>query len=200
MRAVCAPRRDPRMTQLSLQRGKLDRQVSGKQSEERRLQAQINAYQRRIESTPARETELTALTRDYDTLKEVYTKLLARKEEAKISASLQEDEIGEQFVIVEPAKLPTQASSPNRFQLNLIGGVLGLLLGIGLAALVEYRDTSARTERDILSGFGLPVLAAIPVMTSRAERRWIKVRQVAWCVAGLFGAGATTMWLRHFVR
>lgn len=192
-------RRDPRTAQLSLQREKLDRQVSSKQAEEAGLKAQINSYQRRIDGTPARETELTALTRDYDTLKEVYTKLLARKEEAKISASLQEDEIGEQFVIIEPAKLPTQPSSPNRLQRNIVGGLFGLLLGIGLAAFAEYRDTSARTERDILSGFGLPVLAAIPVMTTTAEIRWNRIRQVAWSLIGLSGAAATTMWLRHFV-
>ena len=43
-----------------------------------------------------------------------------------------------------------------------LGG--GLLLGLGLALVMEMRDTSLRTERDIEFALRLPVLAMVPMI------------------------------------
>ena len=59
----------------------------------------------------------------------------------------------------EPALFP---SSP-KVLLNLaLGTALGLLIGIGLAFLVEYLDTSIKTMEDAEATLGLPVLGVIP--------------------------------------
>jgi len=49
--------------------------------------------------------------------------------------------------------------------------VLGVGIGIALIVLVELRDTSFKTDEDLLSVLGLPVLAVVPLMQSNAERR-----------------------------
>ena len=43
--------------------------------------------------------------------------------------------------------------------------------GSALVALLEYRDTSFKTDDDIVTTLSLPVLAVIPVMTNAIERR-----------------------------
>jgi len=51
--------------------------------------------------------------------------------------------------------------SPN-VKLNIaIGLVLGLMIGVGLAFLLEYLDTTIKTESDIEKSIGVPVIGSI---------------------------------------
>jgi polysaccharide chain length determinant protein (PEP-CTERM system associated) len=181
--AAPAARRSPeqasRLTQLVANRAKLERQIASRQAEETRLVAQIEEYRRRIDATPGREAALTALMRDYDTLKTLYSNLLSKKEEAKVSANLQQNDIGEQFVIASPATVPGEPASPNRLQLDIVGTLSGLLIGLGLAALLEYRDTSLRSAEDLTATVGLPLLAAIPVIRTPSEWRSTRAKRAA---------------------
>ena len=64
--------------------------------------------------------------------------------------------------IIAPATPPESPSSPKQ-GLNLVVSCLaGLLLGIMVAFLVEYLDTSVKTMADAESLLGLPVLTVIP--------------------------------------
>ena len=60
---------------------------------------------------PTRESELVELTRDYATLQGLYSSLLAKKEESKIAANLERRQIGEQFKLLDPARLPERPIS-----------------------------------------------------------------------------------------
>jgi hypothetical protein len=60
--------------------------------------------------------------------------------------------------------------------MNLIGALAGLGFGLLVAGLLEYRDTSLRTDEDVIVALSLPVLALVPTMRSdpdhvRARRR-----------------------------
>ena len=44
-------------------------------------------------------------------------------------------------------------------------------LGLAMVALIEFRDTTFRTEQDILTVLALPVLATVPAILTAAERR-----------------------------
>ena len=149
----------------------LDRQLATKQAEERRLRGLLGTYQGRVEATAGRESELTGLMRDYETLRKNYDSLLAKQEDSKVAAALEERAIGEQFSTIDQARLPEKPISPNRPMINLIGAAVGLGLGLGLVAFLEYRDNSFRTDDEVVRILALPVMAVIPVMLSRAERR-----------------------------
>ena len=58
---------------------------------------------------------------------------------------------------------------PNRRVITAAGGSVGLLIGLGLVTLFEYRDPSLRTEHEVMAAVGLPVLAAIPIIKSEIE-------------------------------
>jgi uncharacterized protein involved in exopolysaccharide biosynthesis len=55
--------------------------------------------------------------------------------------------------------------------INAAGALGGLALGLALAALLEYRDSSLRTNRDVALVLAVPVLAFIPMMLTTADRR-----------------------------
>ena len=174
-----------RIRNLQNEMQNIDRQIAYKEAEERRLRGVIATYQARVEAAPKRESELIELTRDYTTLQQLYTGLLAKREDSKIAANLERRQAGEQFRILDPARVPEQPFSPNRMRMNLMGAIAGLALGLGLVALLEYRDTTLRTDDDVLSTLNLPVLAVIPLLVTSVDdrrqkrRRWAAVAAAA---------------------
>jgi polysaccharide chain length determinant protein (PEP-CTERM system associated) len=163
--------RRARARQVKIEMTKLDEQIAGKESDMRELRQRMTEYQTRVDAVPGHESELTGLMRDYDTLQKVYADLLAKKENSQISANLERQQVGEQFKVIDPARLPEEPFSPNRTRIALMAAALGLFLGIGVLGVIEYRDMTLRTEDEIVRTLVLPVIAAIPIMTAIADAR-----------------------------
>jgi polysaccharide chain length determinant protein (PEP-CTERM system associated) len=148
----------------------LDRQTQFKESEETRLRGVVSEYQRRIEAVPGVESEWVALSRDYETQQNAYKELLGKSEQSKVAVDLERRQIGEQFRILDPAGVPVRPISPIRIKINAIGLAIGLMLGLGIAAFFELKDSSFRTESDVVDVLSLPVLALVPYVETAAER------------------------------
>ena len=165
IRPTCRGCRD-----LQTEEQMLQRRIVERQEDERKLLAQMTVYRQRLEAAPGVESELTQLMRDYTTLQNSYQSLLGKSQDAKVSANLERRQIGEQFKIIDSPRMPQRPTSPNRLKYNLAAALAALAVGLGLAALLEYRDSSLRTEDDIVTALSLPVLALVPTMTTRVER------------------------------
>jgi capsular exopolysaccharide synthesis family protein len=63
--------------------------------------------------------------------------------------------------VVKPAELPKAPTKPNKKRNLLIGLILGLFGGIGLAFFIDYLDNTVRQSRDLEGRFGLTVLGAV---------------------------------------
>jgi len=155
------------------------RQITLKESEERRLRGVVANYQRRVDIVPTRESELTELTRDYTTMRDMYSSLLSKKEESGIAANLERRQIGEQFKLLDPARLAEKPYSPNRLAINLAGMAGGLAVGLLLITLIEYRSATFNTDEEITSVLALPVLATVPFMQSHHEETSARRRRIA---------------------
>jgi polysaccharide chain length determinant protein (PEP-CTERM system associated) len=182
-----------RMWSLRQELEQIDRQIATKEADAARLQRNILEYQRRVAAVPTRESDMTALMRDYDTLEKSYQLLLANKQASTISTNLERKQVGEQFKELDPAQLPERPFSPKRLQLNALGAAAGLLLGLAIGALLEFRDTTLRTEDHVTSILKLPLLATVPVLDSMRQRRVRKLRLLgSTAVLGL-GVGAAAL-------
>ena len=166
----------------------------------RGINGQIAFYTRRLENTPKHEQELAILTRDYDTSKELFKSLLTKRGEADMASELELRQKGENFRVIEPARLPERPAGPNRFRLLLVG--LALALGASGAAVVlaEQVDTSFRRVDEIRSTLPLPVLSAIPRITTEQDRVRT-LRQRRWATAavgfGLVVVAGTSFVIAH---
>lgn len=176
-----------RLTEFRAQLEAVDRQVAHKTEEERRLRAIIAGYRAKVEAAPTRETELVSLTRDYETLQQQYRGLLGKYEESKVAANLERRQIGEQFRILDPARVPERPFTPNRPIITAIGAAVGLMLGFALAGAIEFGNRSVRSVSDVILVCGIPVLATLPALTPQAGQSKRK-RLFVW----LLGAGTTT--------
>ena len=130
--------------------------------EAKNLKEQISIYQKRIEDTPRREQEIALLTRDYDLLKTNYQSLMDKKIQAQMAENLEQKQQGEQFKILDPARIPEKPIKPDRNKILLMGGVLGLAAGLGLAWFRESLDQSFHAVSDIEDYLGIPVIATLP--------------------------------------
>ena len=139
-----------------------DQVIAEKTREQGKIQQAIKVYQDRVQSSPAVEQQYKELTRDYQTALEFYNDLLKKRDQSAMATDLERQQEGEQFKILDPANLPDQPSFPNRPAFALGGLAGGLALGLGIAFLLESRDTSFRTERDVEFALRQPVLAMVP--------------------------------------
>ena len=159
------------IVQLTAERDNLDRQIASFLVEEQRLQAQISQYQARVDAVPSRESEMTELTRDYDTLQTTYRTLLAKKEESQIATNLESREIGEKFRVIDAARVPEEPIAPNRTLIHVGGVFAGLVLGLALSLLLELRNTAVATPADVVDLLDLPVLAMVPIVVTTTVTR-----------------------------
>ena len=183
--------RRSRLEGLRAELSAVERQIAQKVAEEERLRRVLLNYQRRIESGPTREAELTVLTRDYDTLQQTYRGLLTKKQESAIAANLERQQTDAHFKVLDPARLPEQPFAPKRARLYAIAAMGGLALGLMFAVVLEWLDRGLRTHDDVRVALGLPVLAAIPLVSAppRRARRAATVVSIGTivlaCVAAL---------------
>jgi len=147
--------------QLRAQLRGLDLSISQKKHDQAKLQSGIGMYQDRIQASPGVQEEYKTLTRDYQTAQNFYDDLLRRLKQSEMASNLERRQQGEQFKVMDAPNLPEAPTFPNRAVFFAGGLFLGALLGFLITALLEYRNTEVRSERDIWAFTKLPTLGVI---------------------------------------
>ena len=122
------------------------------------LETVVEEYSVRMSGLPDAELELARLERSKAINEEVYSMLVQRYEEAKISEEGKLSNIR----IINRATLPKFPVSPKVKMNILIGLLLGLGLGIGAAFLIESLNTKLNNLSDVERYVKLPILGTIP--------------------------------------
>jgi polysaccharide chain length determinant protein (PEP-CTERM system associated) len=141
-----------------------DQVIQDRTNQQEEIHRRIRLYQSRVEASPSIEQEYKALTRDYQSALEFYNTLLKQRDLAAMATDLERQKQSEQFRVLDPASYPDRPSFPDQTQFSLGGLAAGLALGAALTLLLEMRDTSVRSDRDIESLLHLPVLAVVPTL------------------------------------
>jgi capsular exopolysaccharide synthesis family protein len=118
--------------------------------------------------------ELAALQVEYNALAErkkdsdgVYDQVRTRFTEISLSAQVEMNNVR----VNEMAMVPARPIRPD-LRLNLaIGLMAGLLLGLGLAFLVEQLDTSVKDREEVEARTGVPCLGLVPSIPGPRKRR-----------------------------
>jgi len=159
---------DPFYKEMEGQLAATDMEIKRLKDEEARTKAKVAEYQIRLENIPVREMALTNLSRDYANTKERYQNLLKKSEEAQQAENLERRQKGEQFKVIDPARIPEKPFSPNIPRNLLFAILLGMGLGFGMAFFREQMDRSFKDAEDLETTLGFKVLANIPKVEKKA--------------------------------
>lgn len=171
-----ASRVDPSLLPLKSALDEADAEIKSLKDQEKILRRSIATYEHRVESSPLREQQLQALSRDYQTTSDLYASLQKRYEEAQMSESMERGQKGERFQILEPAIPPMSPASPRRLRLLVLGLFMSLAVAAGAVVFSEKLDSTFHSASDLRAFTRIPVLASIPRIVTRADstRRKLK--------------------------
>ncbi|MEP7273224.1 MAG: polysaccharide biosynthesis tyrosine autokinase, partial [Acidobacteriota bacterium] len=99
--------------------------------------------------------------------KSIYQDFLTRSSNLKLQKADQDERKSK---VIEPAFVPATPTGPNRLRTILIGLLASLILGVAIALLIEYLDSSVKTVDDIARYAALPTLGVIPVIGGSKSR------------------------------
>ncbi len=165
-------------SELAFQLKNIDTEIRNMKRDSAHLREQIAMYKKRIENTPKREQELLDLTRDYDNLRRTYDSLMARKIQAEEAAALERRQQGEQFRIIDPARVPEVPIKPAIGKILLMAFALAFGGPAGVAIGIEMLKQKLYDPDDVESAFAIPVLAIVPLLLTQKEKLKIKIREI----------------------
>lgn len=155
--------------------------ISTKERRVKSTEAALKAAEEQAVTAPAVEARLADLNRDYDVIKSNYEQLLTRRESAKIAQAV-DAETDIQFRIVDPPRIPTIPTGPNRSLFASIVLLAALGSGIAFAYLLTQMDVSFTNIASLRGAFSLPILgAASNIVVER--RRGLRVFEVTSYIA-----------------
>jgi protein tyrosine kinase modulator len=158
-----------RVQQLRIQLQHLDQVIQDNATEQERIQKEIQSYEARLHLSPAIEEQLKGLNQEYQSALIMYNDLVSKMSQSEIATRMELQQQNEQYRVVDPPNLPQKPSYPKRWMFALGGLGGGLILGLGLALLLEALDKSIRTEHDVHYYLNLRALAMIPVAAIKTQ-------------------------------
>jgi capsular exopolysaccharide synthesis family protein len=177
-----APSAKPGDPSLLRQWQDLRKSVIAKEGELELFRGRLGSYRSAIDSYKkgnpnilSESLELLRLKRSKEVYENTYNILLEKAEEERIRGASS----GAGINIVDVATLPDKPIPKNETKIYFVGILLGILLGFGLALLLEFNDTSIKSTEDIERYLGLPVLGTIPHIGKHSvkEKRRLKKKK-----------------------
>lgn len=169
-----------RINELSVQLREIEMNLARLRSDAEETREKMRRYQEWIDAAPVREAEWSALTRGYEQLKRYHDDLLSESLAAEAAETLERRQQGSQFRVVDPAYLPKTPIKGSFLNILAVvagaGGVAGAGLVIGLGML----DTSFRGVREVENYLDAPVVCALPLIVTRAEKRRKMAKNILW--------------------
>ena len=162
----------PEITAAAARLSVIARETHRLEDEQTQMQTQMAALQAKLDAVPLREQQYADLTRGYDIAKEQYRSLLTKKYSAEMAADLERKHGGENFTVLDAARIPEKPFRPNR-KLLLVSGILGSwILPIVLVVGKDQILTTVKTERHLqtILGHSVLILATIPAISVASER------------------------------
>ena len=124
------------------------------------LEDNIRAARAQADRFPPLAAEQARLTANVRTMQATYDNLLGQYQLARINQSAETGTVR----IIDEAPLPMFSVSPKRRRAVAIAAVIGLLLGIGAAVLLERLDDTIKSPEELQERLDIAVLGLIPAI------------------------------------
>jgi succinoglycan biosynthesis transport protein ExoP len=133
--------------------------------------AKLEQLRSRVEGTPAAERAVSEILRRKQALQNQYQQTQDKLQSANLAETFESQQGGERFTMLRAPSIPRLPVFPNRLGLLLLGLVVGAALtGIAVAS-AESMDHKVRASKDLALPDGALLLASIPFIKNKRDRR-----------------------------
>jgi capsular exopolysaccharide synthesis family protein len=136
----------------------LDEQIAG-------LGPRIDSVSARLQKIPAQSLEYGKLERERQVVEQMMSLVQSRLKEAEIAAAVQDSTAR----VLDEAVAPIRQTGSSETLIFAVAVVSGLLVGVAVAWLRDWLDTTVRTEADLSRIVGVAVVGIIPNLQQQAR-------------------------------
>ncbi len=172
---TAAIQRNPLYQQMRSQLSKVRTEIAALETRKRITEGFLQEALQRSVRISDFEAELAELMRDYEVNRTLYSDLLRRRENARVSMSMDEKGQGLSFKIQEPAVLPLKPTGLRLMHFMIAGLVLGIGIPLAMIAAVIQLDPRVRRYAVLQQDLKLKVLAVIPTLQTPRERAFVQL-------------------------
>lgn len=122
------------------------------------LRAELSNYKKELITLRDHGVEYDNLKREVDNSRQLYDALLQRKREINIASGV----VSSNIRIIDEAPVPTKVFRPNRLLNLVLGGLVGLLVGLGLALFRDAIKQNVSSTTELQSISALPIIGSVP--------------------------------------
>jgi polysaccharide chain length determinant protein (PEP-CTERM system associated) len=146
----------------------------------------------------ASESALAELTRDYEVNRDIYQDLLKRRENARVSMVMDEEQRGLTMRIQDPAVIPLRPSGLRLMHFAIGGLVLAVAVTFGLLFARVNFDPRIHSVQQLERVAQITVMASVPTYLTRNDRLRERMRMslAFLLVIGTVGAYGIVYWIR----
>lgn len=130
---------------------------------EQLLTKMYEAELEQIQSVSLQDSEYSFIISECQTLENLYNSLLAQINSLDLNAQLE----GLKIHVLQKAVPATAPSSPQAARVLGLGLVLGLMLGVAMSLVRDWRDQRVRSANEIVAILNVPILGVLPAMSRR---------------------------------
>lgn len=141
----------------------LANEVEISKAKENALMRSLDEMKSQTSSSLKTKVELAELERQAEVARTLYENFLSRFRETSEQEQLQQPDAR----IISYADPPKSPSYPNKKLMFGLGGIIGLMLGLGCAYLLESLDRGFRKSDQVEMATGLPVMGMMPVLRNK---------------------------------
>ena len=127
------------------------------------IKSTIAQQQKLLNTLPKGERQFGQLQRTFNVNEKIYSYLL---EQRSATAIVKASTVSKNRIL-DSALLPEKPIKPKRKLILVVGAILGMLLGVALAFLLNFLDDRVKNEEDITRETQVPVLATIPLFDDK---------------------------------
>jgi polysaccharide chain length determinant protein (PEP-CTERM system associated) len=189
---------NPLYQELRTRLAEVRREIAASGSRLSIAESLLNAELDRARRIAASEGDLAELTRDYEVNRDIYQDLLRRRENARVSMVLDQEQRGLTFRIQDPAVMPLRPTGLRLMHVAAAGLGAAIAIPLGLLFVAVRFDPRIRSTSQ-LERLGIPVLATVPAYATPRDRTRQRVRFVmaALLVVAVIAAYLLLYWLRQ---
>ncbi len=159
----------------------------------------LRSYQSRLVGVPAGEKEYSDLLQNRDLAKQRFLEADGKLQRSVLANHIEDRKQGQTLEVIDQASLPPAPFAPKRQSIVPIGAVVGLVLGLVVIAVREFKDNSLKNLKDARLYTQLSILGSIPLLENDVVvQRRKQFMWVSWASATIAGIAIMAVSVAHY--